>query len=282
MHRHNPLSQIAIQALLFLVALFVLIPVWVLFYLAFDGSIKGVPLHFRIWPEQITLSIFTQVIQHPSQNLSFIDLLKNSLIVSGGAAILSVLFGATMAYAFARFRFYGRRIGLFALLLGAMLPAVALMVPLYILFETLHIRTTLFGLMLVYTAFAMPFCIWNMHSAFQAAPKELEESAYMDGANDKQAFWNISLPMVLPAIGIAALIAFLIGYSEFAMGWLFVEKSTNVTLAMAISGMLGYAGMSGWNNLAALAILMSVPVVIIFMVFRDFFIERFTFTSPEK
>lgn len=88
--------------------------------------------------------------------------------------------------------------------------------------------------------------------------------------------------MVLPAIGIAALIAFLIGYSEFAMGWLFVEKSTNVTLAMAISGMLGYAGMSGWNNLSALAILISVPVVIIFMVFRDFFIERFTFTSPEK
>jgi arabinogalactan oligomer/maltooligosaccharide transport system permease protein len=275
-------TQAGIQALLFIVGLFILIPVWVLFYLAFDGSIKGIPLHFRIWPEVLTLDIFSQVIQHPSQNESFLGLLKNSLIVSGGAALISVLLGASMAYAFARYRFYGRRIGAFALLLGAMLPFVALMVPLYVLLEAIHIRTTLFGLMLVYTAFAIPFCIWNMRAAFQAAPIELEESAYMDGATDWQAFMHISLPTVLPAIGIAGMIAFLIGYSEFAMGWLFVEKSSNVTLAMAISGLLGNSSASGWNNLAALAIAMSIPVIIIFMVFRNYFIERFTFFSPDK
>jgi ABC-type glycerol-3-phosphate transport system permease component len=275
-------TQAGVQVLLFTVALFVLVPVWVLFYLAFDGSIKGIPLHFRIWPEKLTLDIFLQTIQHPSQNQSILGLLKNSLIVSGGASVISVLLGGSMAYAFARFRFYGRRVGAFALLLGAMLPFVALMVPLYILLETIHIRTTLMGLMLVYTAFAMPFCIWNMRSAFQASPLELEESAYMDGASDWQAFWHISLPTVLPAIGIAAMIAFLIGYSEFAMGWLFVEKSANVTLAMAIAGLVGTSSASGWNNLAALAIVMSVPVVIIFMIFRNYFIERFTFFSPDK
>lgn len=82
-----------------------------------------------------------------------------------------------MAYAFARLRFPGQRAGLFALLLSALLPPVALMTPLYILLTALHMRTTLLGLTLVYTSFSLPFCIWNMRAAFRAVPKDLEDSA---------------------------------------------------------------------------------------------------------
>lgn len=250
-------------------ALFVLVPIWGLIYLALDGGIKGWPTEFRLWPEQLTLDVFKNVWERPSQTLSFLGTLKNSLIVSGGAALLSVVLGASMAYAFARFRFPGRSAGLFLLLVGALLPPVALMTPLYMLLTLVGLRTTLLGLMIVYTAFAMPFCIWNMRVAFQSVSKELEESAFLDGATHWIAFWRLTLPLALPSIAVAALIAFLIGYSEFALGWLFVDKSDNVTLAMAISGMLR-SGNFSWSNLAALAIFMTLPVVVMFLLLQRY------------
>jgi ABC-type glycerol-3-phosphate transport system permease component len=122
--------------------------------------------------------------------------------------------------------------------------------------------------MIVYTAFAMPFCIWNMRAAFQAVPLELEESAFLEGATSLQAFWRITLPLALPSIAVAGLMAFLIGYTEFAIGWLFVERGENVTLAMAVSGMLGNS--VPWSELSALAILMSLPVVLLFLLLQRY------------
>ena len=148
------------------------------------------------------------------------------------------------------------------------------MVPLYLLLSAMGIRTTLFGLTVVYTSFAMPFCIWNMRAAFQAVALELEESAFLDGASPWTAFWRITLPLALPAIAVAGLIAFLIGYSEFAMGWLFVDKAQNVTLAMAISGMIQSSYLDSWANLAALALMMSLPVVVIFLAAQRYLIDR--------
>lgn len=268
MHKLSFRRQLLHQFTLALVALFVLLPIWGMARLAFDGALTGAPIDFRIWPETFSLAAFRKVWHDPSQSLSFLGLLRNSLIVSGGAAVSSALLGTSMAYAFARFRFPGRRAGLFGLLLGTLLPQVALMTPLYVLLTILGLRASMLGLALVYTAFSMPFCVWNMRAAFQAVPGELEEAAFLDGASPFVTFWRISLPLALPAIAVAALMAFLIGYTEFAIGWLFVERGENVTLAMAVSGMLG--GTVPWSHLAALAILMSLPVVLIFFVLRRY------------
>jgi ABC-type glycerol-3-phosphate transport system permease component len=269
-------EQVLHQIGLLLVGLFVFLPIWGLVYLAFEGGVMGWPQTFRLWPEEPTLAVFQSVWESASQSLPFLALLKNSLIVSGGAMLLSVGLGTSMAYAFARYRFPGRSSGLFMLLVGALLPPVALMTPLYVLLTILKIRTTLFGLIIVYTAFSMPFCIWNMRSAFQSVPKDLEEAAFLDGASALRTFWRISLPIALPSIAVAALIAFLIAYSEFAMGWLFVDKSTNVTLAMAISGARGISTFSG-SLLSALAILMSLPVVLVFIILQRYLLDRLMF-----
>lgn len=262
-----------IQIGLGLVAVFVLMPIWWMVYMAFDSSIIGWPTSFRLWPEQPSLEIFVRVWERPSQDQPFLGLLKNSLIVSGGAALFSISLGASMAFSFARHRFPGRQAGLFALLLGALLPPVALMVPLYVLLSAIGLRTTLFGLIIVYTSFAMPFCIWNMRAAFQAIPNEMVEAAFLDGAGEFRSFWHIILPLALPSIGVAGLIAFLIGYSEFAMGWLFVERSQNVTLAMAISQL----GLPSLSNMAALSVMMSAPVVVIFLLFQRYLLDRLLF-----
>jgi arabinogalactan oligomer/maltooligosaccharide transport system permease protein len=268
MRRPSLTKQLAYQLGLALVALFVLLPIWGMARLAFDGALSSAPVTFRVWPERFSIESFQKVWNSPSQSLSFLGLVRNSLIVAGGAAATSLAFGLSMAYAFARFRFPGRRIGLFGLLLGTLLPQVALMMPLYVLLTILGVRTSLLGLMIVYTAFSMPFCIWNMRSAFQAVPKELEEAAFLEGATQWIAFWRVTLPLALPSVAVAALIAFLIGYTEFAIGWLFVESGENVTLAMAVSGLLGQS--PAWSQLAALAILMNLPVVLIFLLLRRY------------
>jgi arabinogalactan oligomer/maltooligosaccharide transport system permease protein len=276
-------QQLLYQLGFVLIALFVIVPIWGMAQMALDGSLSGWPLEFRIWPKEFTLDVFRQVWEKPAQTLSFLGTLQNSLFVAGGAALVAVAFGASLAYAFARFRFPGRQIGLLALLLVALLPPVALMTPLYILLSAIGLRTTLFGMMIVYAAISMPLCVWNMRAAFQAVPKEIEEAAFIDGASAWQTFWRVTLRLALPSIGVAALIAFLIGYSEFAIGWLFVDRPGNVTLAMAISGMqhqISYAG--SWSNLAAAAIMMSIPVVLVFIVLQKYLLRGSLFGAVDE
>ncbi len=258
---------------LILVAIFILIPIWELVYLAFEGGIYDRPTSFRWWPLKPTFDVFVEMWNQAGQNITFLQALRNSFIVSLGAAFLSIVFGASMAYAFARFRFPGRQAGLFGLLVGTLLPPVALMTPLFLIVRTLNIQSTLLALTIVYTSFAMPFAVWNMRAAFQAIPKELEEAAYLDGAGNLKTFWFVDLPLALPAIGVAAIVAFLIGYSEFAMGWMFVTRSEQVTLAMTISGIL-IQGSRHWSLMAALAVLMTIPVVLVFVVLQKTLLER--------
>lgn len=263
--RKMPFSQqLRYQLALALIALFVLLPVWGMVRIALDGSIKGAPSEFSLWPKEITLDAFRRVIEKPAQTLSIPGLLKNSLVVAGGAALSSLALGVSMAYAFARFRFPGRQAGLFILLVGALLPPIALMTPLYIVLSAAGLRTSLIGLIIVYAAFSMPFCIWNMRAAFQSIPKELEEAAFLDGAGSFTTFLRVSLPLALPSIAVAALVAFLAGYTEFAIGWLFVESSENVTIAMAVSGLMGESAVE-WSKLSAISLMMSAPVVVIFL-----------------
>ena len=271
--------QIATQLIFLLVALFILIPVWSTFRLAFDSSLRGRPTEFTWLPKEFSTKAFTTVLDRPYQSVEFNILLRNSMIVSVGAAVLAILLGISLAYGFARFRFPAKQTGLFILLLAALLPPIAFATPLYIILSILKIRTTLIGLVIVYAAFAMPFAVWNMRAAFQAIPKEVEEAAYIDGANHFQTFLNISLPISLPSISVTAMIAFLMGYTEFAIGWLFVDKADNVTLSMATYAMVNgqFSGAQPWSYLGSLAIIMSIPVMVIFILFQETLMERLLF-----
>ncbi len=275
-------SQILAQVGLFLIGLYVLFPIWGIFRLSFDGSLKGAPTEFRFFPRQPSLEPFMQVLDKPYQSVDFMTLFKNSMFISSMATLAAILMGTSMAYAFARFRFPGRKTGLFLLLLTALLPPIAFATPLYILLNLLGIRTTHLGLIIVYAAFAMPFCIWNMRAAFQSLPKELEEAAFLDGANQFNTFTLISLPLALPSIAVAAIIAFLMAYSEFTIGWLFVEKSDKVTLAMAIYAIIQSGSAQPFSQLGSLAVIVSAPAIAIFLLFQNTLLERMMFGSTNE
>ncbi len=275
-------TQILLQLGFVLIGIFVLLPIASIVRLAFDGTLQGAPTSFSLFPKSFTIAPFLKVWENAYQGKTFLDLLGNSLIVSLSSAWMAAGLGASLAYAFARFRFPGRRVGLFVLLLTAVLPPVAFSTPLFVLLTLLKIRTTLLGLTLVYAAFAMPFCIWNMRAAFQSVPQEVEEAAYLDGAGHLTTFLNVTLPLALPAIAVASLIAFLMGYSEFTIGWLFVDRASNVTLAMAIYTSLASGWLQPWSILGALAILMSLPVVVIFILFQRTLLEQMLFGSVSE
>lgn len=270
-------QQVLSQLALALIALFVIVPIWSIARLAFDSSLKSRPVEFRLLPKQIGFAPMEQVLDRPYQSVKFSNLFKNSMLVSFSAAFGAIVFGISLAYAFARFRFPGRKVGLFLMLLTAMLPPIAFTTPLYIVLSILKIRTTLYGLAIIYATFAMPFCIWNMRAAFQAIPKELEEAAFLDGAGNFRTFLSISLPLAIPSIAVSALIAFLMGYSEFAIGWLFIDKSQNVTLAMSIYAIMASGGAQPWSQIGSLALIMSVPVVVIFIILQRTLLEQMLF-----
>ncbi len=277
MRKPNLTQQVLTQLTLVLIALFVILPIWSMARLAFDSSLKSRPVEFRVFPKELGFAPMEKVLDRPYQSVTFSNLLKNSLMVSCSAAFGAVFFGISLAYAFARFRFPGRKVGLFLMLLTAMLPPIAFTTPLYIVLSIMKIRTTLYGLAIIYATFAMPFCVWNMRAAFQAIPKELEEAAFLDGAGNFRTFLNISLPLAIPSIAVSALIAFLMGYSEFAIGWLFVDKSQNVTLAMSIYSILASGATQPWSQIGSLALIMSVPVVVVFIILQRTLLEQMLF-----
>lgn len=212
MDRMTRRRQVASQLLLVPVAVFVLVPIWILVILATDASITGLPDAFRLLPAEPTLERLVEAWVRPDRTLDFVGLLRNSLFVAGCAAGASLLLGASLAYAFARMRFPGNRAGLLAVLVGAFLPPVALAVPIYFIFLALEnsvsalreigFRGSTVALAILYASFAMPLCVWLMRSAFRAVPAELEEAAFVEGATRAAAFRKITLPLAAPSIQI--------------------------------------------------------------------------------
>lgn len=281
MHKMKWWKQILFQIILIVIALYVILPIWGMARLAFDGSLLSRPTEFRLLPKEISFSSVLEVLDRPYQSVNFITLFRNSMVVSIGSALLAIVLGSSLAYALARFRFPGRKPMLFLLLLTAVIPPIAFATPLYIVLSLLKIRTTLMALVLVYTAFGMPFCIWNMRVAFQAVSKELEEAAFLDGASSLKTFGYVTLPLALPSISIAALISFLMAYSEFAIGWFFVDKAETVTLAMSIYAMVQSGNAQPWSVLGSLVLIMSIPVIIIFVVMQRTLLDRMLISSSQ-
>jgi ABC-type glycerol-3-phosphate transport system permease component len=266
------------QGILVLVGLFVLAPVWVLFTMATDGSMTGYPDGFHPLPVEFTLDSFAQALRAEFLEMGYAGLVRNSLLVSGAAALISVGFGATMAYAFARLRFPGSRAGLVAILLGAFLPPIALGLPLFVLVITLErnvpaladfgLRDSTVSLALLYATFALPLAIWLMRAAFRAVPGDLEAAAFVDGASRLTTFRRISLPLAMPSILVTALVSFLLAYTEFALAWMFIESENNATLAMVLAMETTGFFTANWSLTAAYGLLMAIPVVIVFVLLQ--------------
>jgi len=193
--------------------------------------------------------------------------LRNSLIVSLVTTLLGIFLACTAAYAFSRFRFPGRRAGLLSFLVIQMFPGTMMMIPIYILIDRLGLLDQLLGLVLVYSTTAIPFCVWMLKGYFDTIPKELEESAIIDGASRVRIFWSIVLPLAKPAIAVTGLFSFMTAWNEFILAATFMNEETSVTLPVMLNGFVSRTTVE-WGHFAAGAIIVSIPVVALFFLLQ--------------
>jgi len=201
--------------------------------------------------------------------------LMNSILVSAVTTLLGITLATTAAYAFSRFEFPGKRLGMTLFLVTQMFPGVVMAVPLYILLDTLGLLNSMIGLTLVYSTTAIPFCVWMLKGYFDTIPKDLEEAALMDGASRFTIFTRIILPLARPAVVVTALFSFMTAWNEFILAATFLGQETSFTLPVALQRCVG--GFSTeWGRFAAGAILVSVPVMALFFALQRHLIGGLT------
>lgn len=285
------LNQILIQIFLLLVTASVLFPIMWIVSLALDPRNIDKPLELTLIPPGASFASFQRVMVEPfkllcsdpsdvSTCMTFGRLLSNSLLVALGTSVVAVLLGASAAYAFSRFRFVGREAGMVGFIALLMLPASATVGALYVLLSQIKLgeetlRTTLPGLMLAYASGTLPFAIWNLKGYFDTVPRELEEAAKIDGASATQTFFQIMLPLSLPALAVTVLFSFMSGWTEFALAWTLLEAPSRFTLAMALRSMQGQFA-TPWSDFAAMSILMSLPIILFFFLAQRYIVSGLT------
>lgn len=217
------------------------------------------------WPETVSLDAFSKVALRTDSHGTWLfgRQLFNSLVVSGATTVLGIILACTAAYAFARFDFPGRRAGLLGFLATQMFPGILTLIPLYVLIQKLGLLDSMWGLVLVYSTTAIPFCTWTLKGYFDTLPKEIEESAIIDGATRLQIFLRIILPLSAPAIAVTALFSFMAAWNEFVLAYTFLSQEAAYTLPVQIRNYVGDKDVQ-WSLFAASSLIAAVPVMALF------------------
>ncbi|MCC7381452.1 MAG: sugar ABC transporter permease [Deltaproteobacteria bacterium] len=258
MNQGTPLGRLLKTFFLALFSIGTIYPVLWVFKMAltpsqgFDASVNPFPSH----PSG-------ENFHHVLFDFPFFTWLFNSAVISIATTVLGVFLACTSAYALSRFRFPGRVTAMLSFLVTQMFPGVLMMIPLYLIMDTLGLLDQMLGLVLVYSTTAIPFCVWMLKGYFDTIPKELEEAALMDGASPALVFWKIMLPLSLPAVAVTALFSFMTAWNEFILAATFMNSETSYTLPVGLRLMVGQYS-SEWGHFAAGAILVSIPVVALF------------------
>jgi arabinogalactan oligomer / maltooligosaccharide transport system permease protein len=216
-----------------------------------------------IIPTTLSLEHFRNVFD-PAKTPIFLWL-KNSAIVCLITSGCSVLLVTTMAYAFSRFRFFGRKYGLMSLLLIQMFPAQMAFVALFYLLNYIHLLNSLEGLILVFLGGGIPFNAWLFKGYIDGLPRDLEEAAYVDGATQFQAFWQVILPLTRPMMAVIFIFQTIGIYNDFILTNYLITDSNKYTVAVGLYSFLNNQFAQNWNDFAAGAIVAAIPICVLFL-----------------
>ena len=228
------------------------------------------------WPSEPTLASYRNLLDpQNSVGRDFLRFFWNSLIVATLTTILAVLVAVPAAYAFSRFRFPGRRLLFFSVLLRNMFPAVIFLVPLFILMRFLGLVNTHGSLVLTYLTFGLPLAIWLLKGFYDNIPVQLEQAARIDGATRLQAFILIVMPLSVPGIIATAIYSFIGAWNEYIYAYTFLSKNEQLTLPVGVQRFFS-ENTTDFPGLMAASFMMSVPVVVLFLVLQKYFVRALT------
>lgn len=211
-------------------------------------------------PKRFTVEAYSYLLT----KTNFLNAIKNSLLVATVVSLLSIAVAYPTAYTLARTKFRGRRVLSKAVLFTYMLPTSVLYIPLYILVARLGLTNTLWGLVLIYPTFTLPYVAWILIPHVQSIPVALEEAAMMDGCSHFIIMYRIIFPLALPGIISTTIFAFAMCWGEYLYALVNLTSATVQTFPLVISSLI-YGDMPPWNQLMAGAIMACIPIIIIYM-----------------
>jgi N,N'-diacetylchitobiose transport system permease protein len=195
----------------------------------------------------------------------FVSSLVNSLIITLGTVVVSIVLGFLAAAALTRFRFRARKAILISIICVQMIPGTALLIPLFLSFKSLGLLNSYGGLILAYVASVLPFSIWVLRSFFVALPDEIEEAAKVDGASTFRILRSIYFPLVLPGLISTSVFAFINGWNDFITAYVMLQDQSKYTLPVWLVSFSTNEG-TDYGGLIAASVLFALPVVIFFMI----------------
>ena len=266
------------HVLIISVCLFSLFPLYLVVISSFNstGSLR---LDSFI-PREISFANYKLLFSDPA--IPYLTWMKNSLVVAGATAVLSVTIGSASAFAFSRLNFKGRKTGIQMLLLVQMFPAILAISAVYVIMERVYTFApsiglgTQAGLLLIYLGGAMGVNIWLLKGFVDSIPKELDEAAKIDGASAVQTYWLIFMPLAAPVLAVVSLLSFIGTFNEFILARLFLVDMESRTVAVGLQQFIGGQFSENWGPFAAGSIIASVPIVIIFLSLQKYIVNGLT------
>lgn len=214
------------------------------------------------------------------KNINFALYLKNSFVICGITMVLAMIFATLAAYALARFNFPGNKSFSIGVLATQMIPAIMYLIPIYVMFNKftmitgIPVKGTYIGLILVYSAFFIPFSIWILRGFFAAIPVELEEAARIDGCTSFQVFWHVVLPLAVPGIIATGIYVFLTAWDELMFAWILCSGDT-MTIPVGIRLFVGNY-QNRFDLMMAAATVATIPVMILFFMLQRHIVKGLT------
>lgn len=207
--------------------------------------------------------------------LGFRAAMLNSSVIATTVTVVSMVVGTLAAYAFARLRFPGRSWLILAFMATYMLPPIALILPLYQIMSTLHLRDTPLALIIIYSSFVTPYVVWIMRGYIETISSELDDAARVDGCSRLGALWRVIVPVAAPGLASTALLAFLLAWDEFLYALIITQSNASKTLPIAINDFIGRHGVD-FGLLATGGVIAALPPVLIAFVFQRYIVAGLT------
>jgi arabinogalactan oligomer / maltooligosaccharide transport system permease protein len=270
-------GKIGAYSLLSLFSLFALWPVLQVFSISLRPGDRLLSKSLAIIPDDATLDAYRRLFFDEP----FLRWMGNSLLVSVTVTLIGVALAATAGYSFSRYKFPGRDKALIGLIVTQMFPVTMLLLPLFIMLIKLQLYDSFLGLIVAYSATALPFTVWQMKGYYDTIPHSLEEAAMIDGCTHFQAFWKVILPLAYPALAITALFSFMSAWSEYLVAAVLIQNQDLFTLPLGLKMFQSNMEVS-WGLYSAGAIIVSLPVVILFLSLSRYLVSGLTLGSVKE
>jgi arabinogalactan oligomer/maltooligosaccharide transport system permease protein len=266
--------KILTYLLLTIITFVVIYPILQLVSVSLRPGNKLLSTDLSIIPEGASLDSFVKLFTERP----FLRWIGNSLFVSFVVTVTGVILAAFSGYAMSRYNYLGKKITMLGLLTTQMFPATMLLLPMYIMLVRFGLINSYLGIIIIYSATALPFCIWQMKGYYDTIPTSLEEAAFIDGCSHFSAFYRVILPLAGPALVITALFSFMTAWSEYVVAAQILQETDLWTLPLGLKSFEDNMT-SEWGLYAAASLIVSIPVIILFFVLSKWLVSGLTLGS---